>query len=161
MRDERVRIIEDEKEVRVIIEEKYQVKGEVNDKKNTLTDECLNDIVNSIYYNLCYIYTAGVGDSPAQGAVELYNGETLIKSLPFSPDDVTIEDITDGKRINIEVLDTSTDEYTFDNLKLLTASSGYRMQNPPAYYATASISSTTKPTDKSLRLVWRISVTKT
>jgi len=156
----KIRIVEDEKEVQVIIEEKCQVKGRVNDKKNTLTDECLNDIVNSIYYNLCYIYTAGVGDSPAQGNIELYSGETLVKSLPFTPDNVTIEDITDGKRINIEVLDTSTDEYTFDNLKLLTASSGYRMQNPPAYYATANVTATTKPADKSLRVVWRISVTK-
>ena len=75
-------------------------------------------------------------------------------------DNVTIEDITDGKRINIEVLDTSTDEYTFDNLKLETSASGHRMQNPPVYYATASVSSTTKPADKSLRIVWRISVTK-
>ena len=160
MSHERVRVVKDEKEVQVIIEEKYKIRGQMNDKKNTLTDDCLNDVVNSIYYNLCYEYVEGVGDTESQGFIELYSGESNVKNLGFTPDNVTIEDITGGKRINVEVLDTSTDEYTFDNLKLKTASSGYRMQNPPTYYATASISSTTKTADKSLRIVWRISVTK-
>jgi len=149
------------KQIEVVINEKVQVRGRINDKKNTLTDDCLADIVDSIYYNLCFTYVEGVGDVESQGFIELYSGETLIKSLPFAPANVSIEDITNGQRITIQVIDDSTDEYTFDNLKLKTASSGHRMENPPVYYATASVGSTTKPADQSLKVIWRIAVTKT
>ena len=148
------------KQVEVVIDEKLQVKGRINDKKNTLTDDCLADIVDSIYYNLCFVYVEGTGDVESQGFIELYSGETLVKSLPFAPGNIMIEDITNGQRITIQVIDDTTDEYTFDNLKLKTASSGHRMENPPTYYATASIGSTTKPADQSLKITWRIAVTK-
>jgi len=137
----------------IYVKQLVKIDGYLNDKHNEIQLQLLTDIAERIRHNLA--------TETVNGKVELYYTGVLQKSLDITVNDVTVEDITNGKKVVIQITDTTTDEYQVDELRLYSAVSGYDGSGTSALYSVYTLETPiTKPSAQALTITWEIQFVK-
>lgn len=123
--------------------------GEVRKKLNTIQLVLFDDIAFRIKNNLA--------TPTANGSIDLYMNGSLVKSLPFTPDNITDEELANGRSVKVTVQDLTTETYEFNEMRLHSAVSGYDGSGSGVDYAIITYTETqTKPSDQALIIEWTL-----
>ena len=135
--------------MRICITQMVKINGLVNGKHNTIQNQLLTDIAERVRHNIATIQ--------ANGLIELYYQSSLVKQLVVLESQVTLEDIENGKQVTIAVTDDTTDEYTIDELRLISARSGYDGSGGSATYSIYTLATpVTKNAGDILHITWQL-----
>ena len=133
----------------IYLKQVVKISGSVNGKHNIIQDQLITDIVERVRHNIATIQ--------ANGLIELYYQGSLVKQLVVLESMVTLEDIENGKQVTIAVTDDTTDEYTIDELRLISARSGYDGSGGSATYSIYTLATTvTKTSSDILHITWQL-----
>jgi len=137
----------------ICVRQIVKIDGLVGDRHNEIQLQMITDIAERIRHN--------IATETANGKVELYYTGVLQKTIDITVSNVTVENITNGKQVVIQIVDSSPDEYQIDELRLYSAVSGYDGSGSSALYSVYTLDTPiTKTADQALNIKWIIQFVK-